>query len=410
MAKYITVENDLKDNLQAGNALLHKVAVDSVNKYAKLKRITNSQLNEIVETSMFQEKLDIAQYYLSKNGKGLCLANFWINGKPYIEVGLVQGDTKIQFGKILDVRFAIFPEAGIKETFKFYSVERQVFFRFRYDAEKDTVMGSKIFLDNKGTIRTIAGTEVDYKLKEVPVVLLKNNSLGIADIPEDVRPLLHLFNYLVDVTRPEFEKAKQLLFNNKNYNSEQSAESILRELIKFGKSGHDIEDIDGKIANAIQFAGGDGKMMAILESYIGWVESKILSFSLQFRDHGGKESNRTDTSLLLMNQQAFEYMTKKIDFQERQLNRFFTHTYEMLGVEETNRRKVSIEVSPFEQWRIDTLQADADLKVAQAEQAKGIAAKNNSESAALDAGVAKPLNADAVKTDLQIDGVKTITG
>lgn len=106
--------------------------------------------------------------------------------------------------------------------------------------------------------------------------------------------------------------------------------------------------------------------------------------SFLFRDHGS-DTRKNEYDLVIYNQKAYEYMDAKRRHIERQLQQLIDMLASILNVATAT---ITLPLVDFEQQRVDNLKAIVDIKVAQAEQARGIAAKNKAEAESLAAGVA----------------------
>lgn len=117
--------------------------------------------------------------------------------------------------------------------------------------------------------------------------------------------------------------------------------------MKEGKSFVDLDDVDGKLANAISPISLGVATMQELKGNIGFLESKILEYSHQFRDHAhGVASSPNQTDIALFNQRAFEYMRSKIQFREEQLNNFMVVLGRMTG---NKTPTIKVNLPDFEQ-------------------------------------------------------------
>ncbi|MCS5736371.1 hypothetical protein [Herbiconiux daphne] len=158
------------------------------------------------------------------------------------------------------------------------------------------------------------------------------------------------------------------------------------KIVANGQSFIDTSDADGKLANALAPVSVGTETLSALQQLTSFFEGKILLYSHQFRDHAHQSQAPSDTSIARYNQQAFEYMQAKLLFRQKQLDKLAVIYADMTGTEIT----FEINMSEFEQIRIDMLRAARDDVKARAEQSLGIAEKNIAEAESLRKGTQSP--------------------
>ncbi|MCS5736432.1 hypothetical protein, partial [Herbiconiux daphne] len=208
--------------------------------------------------------------------------------------------------------------------------------------------------------------------------------------------LLKMAQKMVNMLPNEVEKSKIIFAFNEYLNSSQGAKEFEKEVIEGGSSTFSTTDPDNVIGNAVSTLSGISTSVDMLQRVVGFIDGRIRELSFMFRDHGS-DTRKNEYDLLIFNQKAFEYMTAKLKFRQRQLQKLIDMIALIEGVE---TKQIKLVMSEFEQNRIDNLNAIAELKKAQADQARGIATKNLAEAESLKNGMLEPVDPKANVTGL----------
>ena len=366
MEKLFGEETKKNSNIKLLQGFINHWAQESVNKYDYGFSLGAKEIKQILKENNFQTTLRQMGFLLSKEGKGYGLAIFRHNKKNIIEM--------VKIHKIIK-QFGITTEAIFQtdETFLFEEKEYTVYGRFYL--ENGRVFKEKVIYISTG-MQTITQEPIPYDTKEIPVVAFTNNSLGTPDITEASIQLISEAEKLINKIPKEFEKGKIIFAFNNIINSTNTGKDFERKVIANGGDTYDLNDPDGAIANSMAPMSNGMDSIEMIEKIYNFYDSKARELSFQFRDHG-EDSRKTEIDILLYNQKAFEYMTGKINHREGQLQQFI----DLLSrISKNKTGKLKLIMSPFEQYRIDSLKADTELKIAQAKQAKGIADKNVMEA------------------------------
>lgn len=384
------------DKIKFEEVFLNSVAKDSVNKYDKSVTITEGEVKTLLDKYDFLSLYQRLGFELSKDGKDWALVAYLVDGLPVVDYAKVASFKEVA-GRLLDVCLMT------GTTTEVSGGSYPVIIRFYINGNGQVIRTNGYINDSGAIINT--GKKVTYpNITRIPVKLMFNNALRLPDIAEELRPMIHTAGHFLNSVKPEWEKIKVQYLNNTVFNSEQTAETMQENMVNKGKSFHDVTDPDGKIGNAMAPLSVGTQTVSQLETTFGFMIQNVLKFALQYRDHSGNTTTGNATDIAIFNQQAFEYMTNKMEFRQRQLQDFINMVAEMAGYTPAT---VTIEVAEFESWRMEILKAQADIQVAQAEQARGIARKNIAEAEAIENGSAQPQDPSAVNTSLNIEGVNT---
>lgn len=390
--KWILDTGSSTDDLKAGDLFLNYNANDAVIKHFTNVSISKSQTKDLLNKHLFWKMYARLGKELSIKGTGYALVAFKVMDLPVPRVMELAGNPEYDYLNALSV-------VDLKTT-KIVELDgKSLNVNIRFWTENGNVYKAEGYVDDG--VFTPTSEIIDYKMKSIPVVIAENNIMGTPDIPLEVRPLLSTYSYMWDQVKPEWEKVKTIYALNKTYNSQTGAKDLENKIVRDGESFIDINDPDGKLANSISSGSTGTSSLEKLETTLGFIENRIRLFSHQYRDHLGNVSNTaTDTNIALFNQQAFEYMIAKHNYLKGQLQMFIQIVAEMLKEDTPN---VKMQLTDFEQFRVDIVQAHRDIQTAQAEQARGIANKNNAEATALQERVATP-SSTSIDTNLVLKG------
>lgn len=356
-------------------------ALDSMNKYDGRFSLPSTTLKTILEENDFATKLQEVGYNLSKHGTGYAFVVWRYDGKSYIDTARLANYSTVM-GRLVrawvDTNDIIEVCSSNGETSEFNLIAY-----FYYDGTKVMKETGYYNSTNEWVINTEA---IEYDTAIIPVLPLHNNPLRTPDLLEEAKPLIKQMEAMYDSIPTEWEKSKILYVFNEWVNSTQTNETFEAKVIEKGESTFSVSDPDNKVANAVAPLSVGTATLQQLEQTIGFLDNRIRELCFQFRDHGS-DGRRNELDLMLFNQKAYEYLITKKEFRQRQLQKFI----DMLSIiENTPTAALKIQLVEFEEFRAANLKAIADIKVAQAEQARGIAEKNKQEAQALKDQVATP--------------------
>lgn len=384
--------NKKNKKVKSNFAKLYKesFAIDSVNKYDTSFSLNSVELKEILKRNDFQDTISKLGYDLSLYGSGYGLIIYRYNGESIIDKVRIY-DAIYTIKKLTEVWFY---------TESKFSTEKESFdILGHFWIENGVVMKETGYTDSKGVWNAIDEAIV-YDTKMIPVLPMLNNVFGQPDILTSADNLLKQLETMVDKIPTEVELAKQIFAFNEYTNSTQGASEFQRDVVENEGNTFSTSDPDNIIANSVSSLGANSNSVDMLERVAGWYDGRIRELSFQFRDHGS-DSRKNEYDLVIYNQKAFEYMTNKLLFRNRQLQKFI----DMLAtIENIPLATIKITMVEFEQQRIDNLKAIVDTKVAMSEQARAIADKNKAEAESLKNGALKATDPIATVTNLTKEG------
>lgn len=369
---------------------LHYIATDSVNKFDTNIKFSDTPVSKTLIKNDFATLYQKLGYKLSLAGSNYCLFALKTSKGVIINYADVI-DYAIDIHKEL-----VFIEFRSEDDFYMYEGNKTELYT-KFVKEGDKVYKTNYiwtsFVGRDGEItkeQKEVGNKILVESTVIPAQLMFNNSLGFADIPEQARGLLSEMNIYMNQIRPEFEKSKIINIFNTIFNSEDNRKKFEKEIITKRGSSHEISDNDSTLADSMipMNMNGNNSTQRI-EQIFGFLDSRVREFSHQFRDHISGSAQTNEFELASYNQQAFEYMTTKMAFRKLQLEKFLKKVAALMGKKVP---ELTMELSSFEQNRIDSLQAKTDQAIATAEQARGIAEKNMKEAKLLN------ISADIKKT------------
>lgn len=372
-----TINNQLDTKMDIRGMFLHYIAVDSQNKFDSNIEFSDSPVSKALLNNDFETTYQKMGYRLSQKGNGSCLFALKTKKGIVVDHGIVED-------YILDVHkeLTFITLRSVDDFYMFNGTKVELFTKFEKIGDKvwkTNFVYNKTLIDREEVIiKSEVGKRIKVDSKQIPVELMFNNSLGLPDIPTYARQLIDEMSIYMNQIRAEFEKSKILMVFNKVFNSEYTADKFQQEIIAKRGHGWEVEDNDQSLANSvtpINLNGNDSSTR--LEKLVSFFESKIRLYSHQFRDHITGSSQTNEFELASYNQQAFEYMVNKMAFRKRQLESFVKKVSQLMG---KKNPVITMNLTPFEQNRIATLQAKTDSQVAQAEQARAIAKKNVAEA------------------------------
>lgn len=378
--------------------------MDSVNKYDSGFSLPGAtELKALMEAQDFQTKLQELGYSLSKYGNGYGIVIFKHQKDFFIETVQVF-DLKKQFGRVIDVRVSTDDTLVIRQnTDEQETVD--ILARFYYDGDK-VMRENGYWIETSNTRDWVATTEpIDYNSEVIPVFSGKNTPLGLPDLLPEADKIIEDMNHLYNSLPIEWEKAKLQMAFNELLDSTQGADNYEKTIIKDKKSTLSVSDTDSLIGNAMAPINlGTMTIQQAMQS-IGFYDSKIREMCFLFRDHGS-DSRKNEMDLLLYNQKAYEHFENKLAFRQRQLQQIINLFSAVTGFK---GGKVKLNTAPFEQFRMDNLKAIADLKVATAEQARGVAEKNRMEAESMRVNLERGNTVDVTQTQAETAIQETAT-
>lgn len=374
-------------------------ALDSVNKFDGSFSLPGATaLKEFMINVDFQTKLQELGYKLSMDGKNWGLVFYQYDSEWYLDVARITAK-KLRMGRIVDVYVSTSDTVSIINKNSNEEEQVEINARFWYDENGKVLRQSGYFngslsLDNW----TPTDKAITYDTTIIPVFDAKNNALGHPDILETAEPILDEMENLWDSIPVEWEKAKIQLVFNKLVNSTNGAKEYEKRIIEEGKSTLEIDDVDGAIANSFSPISLGTLTVSQLYQSIGFYDSKIREMCFLFRDHG-QDTRKNEMDLLLFNQKAYESMQTKLLFRKAQLQRMVNMISTITGLKGGT---VNLKMVDFEEFRLANLKAIADSKVAQAEQARGIAEKNRMEAETMRINLAKGETVDPTQRQSEL--------
>lgn len=392
--QYIDINK--KEVKELGFKELYKISfgIDSMNKYEGGFSLPGAKdLKQLMEDQDFQTKWERLGFRLSMNGSGYGLAYLKYNGKIYIE-NVRTFDVKTKFGRLIDIRIQTDDLSIINPSVK-KKEQREILTRFYFDKNEVTVLREDGYYEDGSWITT--SEAIEYKTNEIPIYDAYNNSLGFPDLYGEADNQIDQMNHLYNSLPNEWEKGKLQVIFNELLNSTEGAKTYRKKIIEDGESLYSTSDSDGMIANAMAPFTPGVFTIEQAQKTIGFYDSKIREMCFLFRDHGS-DSRKNEMDLLLYNQKAYEHFEKKLSFRQRQLQRMINLLADVSGFE---GGRVKINSAPFEEFRMANLKAIADLKVAQAEQARAIADKNTMEAESMRVNIKNGKTVDVTQTQSQ---------
>lgn len=355
---------------------LQSFAMESVIKHYQKFSLSSTAIKEVLSKNNFQTKMQEVGYQLSIEGTGYAWVIWRYNGESIIDYARVWGSSKVM-GQLKEVWLRTETTKAVMVNDK--EEEFELLAHFYYEGDK-VMKEVGYFMGAEWNVDTEA---IEYDTKVIPVVLLDNTPLKLPDVFPAAYPLVAEMEKLYNKLPAEIEKTKILYAFNALINSTQTAKKFKENVIEGGEDTFEVTDPDNKIANSVAPISAGVATVQQLESSIGFLDSKVREMSFLFRDHGS-DTRKNEYDLVIYNQKAYEYMDAKRKHIERQLQQLIDMLASILNVATAT---ITLPLVDFEQQRVDNLKAIVDIKVAQAEQARGIAAKNKAEAESLAAGV-----------------------
>lgn len=387
--------NKAPNSMDYGRALEHFIAQDSVNKYDNFGEVlglstqANAVVKELLDRSEFAEKIERLGYELSKGDFQYALITYLIDGQAYIDYAIV-AESVSTAGKLTLL------SVHTQETFLYNDINQPVYNTWWIEKGK-VLKGQKIVVNG---IAAFIDEPMEYPGTEIPAKLMYNNSLRKPDIPNDLKPMLANLTYFGNEFSIEWRKVRTQYMNNMLYNSKPGSE--YSEDMKKGVDMHDVNDPDGKLANSLQLMTSGSQSMVLLMNQVDFLEDKILKFSFTMRETISTGTNKGALEVSGINQAEYEYMTKKLNFRLKQMNRFFDILFKFMKeagllVNQPKNYSIDLVMSDLERYKQDNMRVSIEEKQAQANQWNAIANKQNAEATNL----SKPVEKTEIKTGVE---------
>lgn len=356
-----------KTDINMGETLVKYIARESVQTYdygLSYSGLSKS-LQAIVETTRWQKTLSDIGYGLSLTGDNYGLVLELIDGKPFIDGGEITEYTRIG-DKV--TRAAInaneFVEINGKKE-PLYSI---------FEVNKDgTISKVKAYIADKKWVYQ-EKTRITIPFKQIPVVKLQNNVLGIPDVPEDLAMLVDKLNWLSDDLVAEWVASSTQWLKNMTFGSTETADDVFQNSLQHKKI-HEGNDPDNKASMGLGPVSLGTQSVVTLSALINFMEDKILKYSMQFREVGAGGNNKHNLEIATQNKQAFEYMLAKLDWRQRQLSEGLTYLQSLIAdqVEGDSADTISVTISvpELEQFKVENMQAEVAFIEAQTENQLG---------------------------------------
>lgn len=342
------------------HAVRHYVAQNSVQTYDRGITVNGASDNllRLMKKSEFDKKLQRVGYELSKEGKGFALVCYLIGEMQYIDYARVYDYTKIA-GDLREIYL------WTESTFTKADQNYPILIKFEKIAG-EVVKSEGVFIENEWLITDTSRIRVYEGFTEIPVEILENNALGLPDIPCELLPMLNELDFYGNELGNEWDFVKTQFLNNQLFGSEKDGAQWQSEMN--GKQRvHDVSDTDGKLQGALAPLISGSTTPAIILQNIEFLEDKIFKFAMQYREQATSGTNKMNLEVALGNQQAYEYMTAKMEHRQEQLESFFQKLEPNVTVD--------MEIPELEDYRIRNMSAQVDLLEAQAEAARSAATK-----------------------------------
>lgn len=372
---------DTELNNSIGCALVDYVARESVQTYDYGINFNNlgTALGKVIKTTEFQEVLSQAGRCLSVKGKNVALVMEIVNNQPFIDWGEVSSFTKV--GSELE-EICI----DTRQTIDVGSGSYPIYHLFRKN-EHGAVEKIKGYWDKKEWI-SLQEVSILLPFNKIPAFVLKNNSLGEADIPESLHEMISNLDWLSDDIIPEWVASSTQWLKNMTFGSTETADDMFARSLDHKKI-HEGNDPDNKASMGVGPVSLGTQSIINLTAIINYVEDKILKYSMQFREVGGGGTNKHNLEITSQNKEAYEYMLMKLDWRQKQLSQCMTLFQSLMATivdESANDVNVIIEIPELEKFKTDNMQAQVDNLKAQTKNQLGQAASWTASAEATENG------------------------
>lgn len=330
------------------------VALDNINKcWMGIKTTGITEIDKLLTKNKLNQKLQKLGYALSVAGKGYALYAIRIEDTIYID-----------FSKASDVVDALNNLTSIRiSTNNMITYEgSQYELLYKMYKQANSVYSQKVIIVNGKEV--VVGKEFKIPgITEIPAEVITNNALETPDLPLELQSQLSVVNALVGDIQPEWEYTRTQYVNNRNYNTSVKSADWNGKIIN--ARVHDINAPEGVIASSLAPLISNATNVDILNKQIAYIEDRILKYAMQYRDGSISGTNKTIAEVMSQNQQAFEWISNKNEHIKAQLTRFIEKVG-MLANIDTTSVDLEMMVSPLEKYKLDKMNADLQVVLADA--------------------------------------------